>query len=67
MITLTINGKVRELEGAMSLVSYLETMNVNKRSIAVAYNGTVIQRNELDAITLTEGDDVEIVRAVGGG
>lgn len=67
MITLTINGKLRELDGVTSLVSYLETLNVNRRSIAVAYNGTVIQRSELDTITLTEGDNVEIVRAVGGG
>lgn len=67
MITLTINGKSKELEGPTSLVSYLDAMNVNKQFIAVAYNGTVIQRAELDTITLGEGDNVEIVRAVGGG
>ena len=67
MITLTINGKSQELDGPTNLVSYLDTMNVNRRFIAVAYNGTVIQRNELDSITLNEGDNIEIVRAVGGG
>lgn len=67
MITLTINGKEKDLEGPTNLTSYLDSMNVNKRFIAVAYNGTVIQREELDSITLTEGDQVEIVRAVGGG
>ena len=67
MITLTINGKTQQLEGPTNLVSYLDSLNVNRRFIAVAYNGTVIQRKELDSITLTEGDHIEIVRAVGGG
>jgi sulfur carrier protein len=67
MITLTINGKSKELEGPTNLISYLDTMNVNKRFIAVAYNGTVMKRDELEDITLMDGDEVEIVRAVGGG
>ena len=67
MINLTINGKAQELEGPTNLISYLDSLSINKRFIAVAYNGTVIQRTELDTITLTDGDQVEIVRAVGGG
>ena len=67
MINLTINGKIEELEGPTNLVSYLDSLKINRNFIAVAYNGTVIQRTELDGITLLEGDEIEIVRAVGGG
>ena len=67
MITLTINGKERTLEGPTPLVDYLDSLEVNIRSIAVAHNGMVIRREEFDDVTLAEGDEVEIVRAVGGG
>lgn len=67
MIKLTINGKDRDLEAPTPLVAYLESLEVNTRFIAVAHNGVVIPREEYDDITLAEGDQVEIVRAVGGG
>ena len=67
MITLTINGKERNLEAPTPLVDYLDSLEVNTRFIAVAHNGMVIRREEFDDVTLAEGDEVEIVRAVGGG
>ena len=67
MITLTINGKERTLEAPTPLVDYLDSLEVNIRFIAVAHNGMVIRREEFDDVTLAEGDEVEIVRAVGGG
>ena len=67
MITLTINGKERTLEVPTPLVDYLDSLEVNICFIAVAHNGMVIRREEFDDVTLAEGDEVEIVRAVGGG
>tara|TARA_B100001245_G_C22544020_1_gene272612 strand:+ start:307 stop:510 length:204 start_codon:yes stop_codon:yes gene_type:complete len=67
MIEVTVNGKQLQVEEPASLVSYLESIGVNIKLIAVALNGTVLRRDELTSITLTEGDEVEVVRAVGGG
>ena len=67
MIVLTINGKERRMEGPVNLLAYVESLNVNLGAIAVAYNGAVLRRDELSSVTLSEGDQVEIVRAVGGG
>ncbi len=67
MIKLTMNGKEKELEHPMGLNSYLESLDLIGKSIAVGYNGTVLRKEEFDSITLSEGDQVEIVRAVGGG
>ena len=67
MIEVTVNGKQLQMEEPASLVSYLESIGVNIKLIAVALNGTVLRRDELTSITLTEGDEVEVVRAVGGG
>ena len=67
MIVLTINGKERELDAPTNLVSYLEQLGVAELRLAVAYNGTVLHKEELAGITRAEGDRLEIVRAVGGG
>ena len=67
MITLTVNGKPRDLEGPQNLVDYLEALGITQRAIAIAYNGDIIRKNELQEVTLVDGDKLEIVRAVGGG
>ena len=67
MIKLLINGKEETLDEPTSLVEYLDSLNVNRRFIAVANNGIVVRRSELDTVTLKDGDRLEIVRAVGGG
>lgn len=67
MIALSVNGKERKLEGPISLLAYLQSLDINMRHVAVAYNGTVLRKSELAGVTLSEGDRVEVVRAVGGG
>ena len=67
MIVLTINGKERRLEAPTSLRGYLDSLGISQRQIAVAYNGTVLRNAELSGVTLSDGDQVEIVRAIGGG
>lgn len=67
MIQLTINGKEREMDGPTDLTTYLESIGVSLKAIAVAVNGTVLRKDELPSVTLADGDEVEIVRAVGGG
>lgn len=67
MISLIVNGKERELVCPTSLLAYLESLGVGLKHVAVAYNGTVLRKEELPGVTLSAGDQVEIVRAVGGG
>ena len=67
MITLKVNGKAREIDDGMDLQSYLATIDVNMRFIAVGYNGQVIRKEDFAAVKLHPGDALEIVRPVGGG
>jgi sulfur carrier protein len=67
MATITLNGKLRELDGATTVTGLLEALNVNPKQVAVALNGEVVRRIEWADTTIHEGDAVEIVRAVGGG
>ena len=67
MITLKVNGKPREIADGLDLQSYLTTIDVNMRFIAVGYNGQVIRKEDFVGLHLREGDALEIVRPVGGG
>ncbi len=67
VIGLQINGRRVELEGPTSLLSYLEKLGVNPRSVAVEHNGVIVVRSAYTDTSLGDGDVVEIVRMVGGG
>ena len=67
MITLKVNGKLREIDEGLDLQSYLATIDVNMRFIAVGYNGQVVRKEDFGAVKLHPGDALEIVRPVGGG
>ena len=67
MITLTINGRRRELESPTNLIDFLQASGVDRQFVAVAHNGEVLERESFPRIMLNEGDEVEIVQPVGGG
>lgn len=67
MLSLTVNGKPREIAEPTSLLAFLQTHNVNPQLIAVEYNGDIIRRERYPEVTLRDGDRLEIVHMVGGG
>ncbi len=67
MISVTVNGKPRELDSPLSITAFLKTLDINARQVAVAIGGEVVPRSEWPRVTIDEGDTVEVVRAVGGG
>jgi len=67
MITITLNGKPRELEAATDIAALLAALNINPMQVAVALNGEVVRRDDWARTQVAAGDAVEIVRAVGGG
>ena len=67
MITLTVNGKQRELEKVTALDRFLKDNGIDSQFVAVAYNGTVLRRDEFPNVKLGQDDVLEIVRPVGGG
>ena len=67
MIRVTINGEEQEFPDAMLLPEYVSSLGVNPKMIAIAYNGEVLRRDQWAEVILTDGDSLEVVRAVGGG
>ena len=67
MITLTVNGKPQDLSNPTDLMTFLEAHGVQTQFMAVAHNGVILQKEELQGVILNQGDVLEIVRPVGGG
>ena len=67
VIELTVNGKPRQLESAMTLLAFLERNGINPQTIAVEHNGAIVKRERYAETALQAGDRLEIVRMVGGG
>jgi sulfur carrier protein len=67
VISLRINGKEVELAAPTRLLDYLAGLEVDPRAVAVERNGEIVERARFEAVVLEEGDQVEIVRMVGGG
>lgn len=62
-----VNGEDRELEEGVSVAALLESLELEVNGIAVALNMEIVRRGEYGDTRLSDGDEVEIVRAVGGG
>lgn len=67
MIDLVINGREVRLDGETPLLAYLEKIGVEPRAVAVELNGEILERSRFPDTRLRGGDQVEIVRMVGGG
>lgn len=66
-IRVTVNGKRREIEREMSLPEFLVSFDVDPRLVAVAINGDVVARDAYASTSVRAGDEIEVVRMVGGG
>jgi sulfur carrier protein len=62
-----VNGTERELPDGTTVAALLQDLGVTPTGLAVAVNERVVRGNLHDATTLTDGDAVEIIRAVAGG
>ena len=64
---LRVNGEDKELADGLTVASLLETLDVKPDMVAVEVNLDIIPKDKRGDVTLVEGDEVEIVKFVGGG
>ena len=63
-----LNGKTHEIKLGLTLINLIDELGLAERkAIAIALNGEVLKREDYAGIVLSEGDSLEIVRAIGGG
>lgn len=62
-----LNGELRQIEPALSLIELLAAEGLAERRVAVEVNGEIVPRSQHATHPLQDGDVVEIVHALGGG
>lgn len=69
MVTISINDELQRFPAPKALRELLHTFSTAnpETAFAVAVNGEFVPRTQYDAITLTDGDALDIVSPVGGG
>ena len=66
-VTINVNGKPMDVEPGLTVEGLLTLLNVKREYTAVAVNREITPKATYAAVTLNEGDKVEIVRPMGGG
>ncbi|RLB85791.1 MAG: thiamine biosynthesis protein ThiS [Deltaproteobacteria bacterium] len=66
-IHITLNGKPHSVEYCMDILSLLERLKVPPASVVVERNQNILHRDMFDRIVLKDGDELELIRFVGGG
>ncbi len=64
---LTINGDVREVDGAVTVGEFLASRSLAARMVVVEQNGEIVPRDKYDQTPLADGDILEIVQMMAGG
>ena len=67
-MNISINGNTKQFDGEnMTLSDLIVTLNLVDKRLAIEKNGEIVPRSQFDAAILNDGDNLEIVGAVGGG
>lgn len=62
-----LNGERYELPDGQSVADLLQRLDLTGRRLAVELNRDIVPRSQHGTTRLAEGDQVEVVHAIGGG
>lgn len=66
-MNITLNGQPKTLEGVSTVTDLIRFLGYEGKRIAVECNGDIVPKSQHGQHALAEGDEIEIVVAVGGG
>jgi thiamine biosynthesis protein ThiS len=64
---ITLNGDPRSIPAPATLLSLLETLGLDPRTVVVELNREIVRRPKLAETPVRSGDSIELVHFVGGG
>lgn len=67
MIELSINGATKQLHTSNTVAELVSELDLSGKRIAIERNGEIVPRSLFANTPLQQGDQLEIVVAVGGG
>jgi len=66
-MNIILNGKLREINSAMTLRSLVEQFSKNPNHVIAEVNGNIITHDQWPSWRIQDGDTLELVNFVGGG
>jgi thiamine biosynthesis protein ThiS len=66
-ITISLNGEPRSFDQTMHVADLLEKLEIPAGSIVVERNTKILHRDRFWDVAVEDGDQLEIIRFVGGG
>ena len=66
-VTVTLNGKPRQVEDGLSLLELLRRLEVQPARVVVEHNREIRRREDFETTSVHAGDELELVYFVGGG
>ena len=67
VIQVTVNGKAHRFEAPLEIAALLARLEIAGKKIAVERNGEIVPKSAHASTLVADGDELEIVVAVGGG
>ena len=67
MIVIELNGESRSVAKDHSVHDLVNALSLTNQALAIAVNREVVPRAQWTAYRFSEGDKVDVVRAIGGG
>ncbi|MEN8802060.1 MAG: sulfur carrier protein ThiS [Thiogranum sp.] len=64
---LIINGKTEQLPEGMNAARLIEQLGLTNERLAMEVNREIVPRSSFETHIFKAGDQIEIVRAIGGG
>ena len=64
---ITCNGETKNIDQGTTLATLIRNYDLNPDTVVAECDGRIVKRQEYDALVLTEGNIIELVRFVGGG
>ena len=67
MLNVKVNGESKLLPDPVSVAELVQEMDLQGKRIAVEINGEIVPASQHPSVQLSNGDNIEIVGAIGGG
>ena len=64
---LVINGKTEQLPDGINAAQLIERLGLAEERLAMEVNREIVPRSTFESHVFKAGDEIEIVRAIGGG
>jgi len=67
MILVKVNGAAQRFDAPINVAALLQQLSMAGKKVAVERNGEIVPKSAHANTVITDGDELEIVVAVGGG